>query len=820
MSNTKRQGKAGTLWAAAAFFLTLQWSVAPALVRTETFDNATSHEFEEVGTPRANGAGGDLNNFGFSDTDHAVAGAAGEAGGEFARRGFHIDAFADIDLGPAPLGRNENLVMAGNFNADGNLGFDGFIFLGYFDAVTSATASPFLGIRFQEPGAGYDGFRARLWIREADGSENVSAGIVNLEIGQRKSFDLAYTANPDGSGTLSGTIDGESISLTAASASSTTFNAFGMGAGFWDDTQTGQALAYFDNLTYTVNESTAGFVPSALTVASVDPPQSMQMVIPASCNVGQTVTYTIVSSVPGVASAAPPGTLTFADGGPQSQAFTLDINGAGQTTLTTTNDGGCADLPPATVDVIGLQSLDLQVAPGVLEVGQTRQATVIGDFGAAGTRDLTTEPGTVYDTSDPGVATVSATGLITAVGAGLVSISATHSALQDSVQLNVQYVDMPVGPKTETFDDDPGWTGSGNTSDGNNYAWNTVEDNAGGFFVRSGTNHYYSDATIGTLEEDDDFWASGTVRVDAHNNQYGDDGMSIVYHNALYTEYIGMAFISQAAGTYSVYAIEKVGGVSDFSLLASDKQVGQTYPWSFVWEAATQRMTYRFDGDMAVRPDLVKTAVLTHFGLGEVFPASIPGAGMWTYLDDVTYSTNVDGDGDGIVDPCDNCSQTANPDQADSDEDGTGDACQSDADGDGIQNDGDNSGTAGDNPCTGGNTADCDDNCPTTPNPDQADEDADGVGDACDACPDTNPGLPVDAQGCPLLVTGDFDRDGDVDQADFGHFQACLSGEFQTQADPDCQDALLDADDDVDQSDFAIFAACMNGPHLPPACPP
>jgi hypothetical protein len=60
-------------------------------------------------------------------------------------------------------------------------------------------------------------------------------------------------------------------------------------------------------------------------------------------------------------------------------------------------------------------------------------------------------------------------------------------------------------------------------------------------------------------------------------------------------------------------------------------------------------------------------------------------------------------------------------------------ALVADNDGDGIPDDGDGSGVAGDHPCTGGNTVECDDNCPSHPNPDQADIDNDGIGDACDA---------------------------------------------------------------------------------------
>ena len=69
-------------------------------------------------------------------------------------------------------------------------------------------------------------------------------------------------------------------------------------------------------------------------------------------------------------------------------------------------------------------------------------------------------------------------------------------------------------------------------------------------------------------------------------------------------------------------------------------------------------------------------------------------------------------------------------------------------------------------------------------------------------------------------IPGDFDADFDVDQEDFGHFQACLTGPGITQNDPDCLDARLDDDEDVDQSDFIIFQRCFSGPAVPadPQC--
>jgi lysophospholipase L1-like esterase len=65
----------------------------------------------------------------------------------------------------------------------------------------------------------------------------------------------------------------------------------------------------------------------------------------------------------------------------------------------------------------------------------------------------------------------------------------------------------------------------------------------------------------------------------------------------------------------------------------------------------------------------------------------------------------------------------------------------------------------------------------------------------------------------------DFDRDGDVDQADFGHLQSCLSGTGVAQDDYDCRNGRLDDDNDVDEVDLTAFLGCMGGADRTPTCP-
>ena len=76
--------------------------------------------------------------------------------------------------------------------------------------------------------------------------------------------------------------------------------------------------------------------------------------------------------------------------------------------------------------------------------------------------------------------------------------------------------------------------------------------------------------------------------------------------------------------------------------------------------------------------------------------------------------------------------------------------------------------------------------------------------------------IPVDLHVWQLA---DLDGDGDVDQSDFGRFQACFSGpgnDYETGC--AAADLDLDPDGDVDLDDLGVFQGCMRGANNTPGC--
>ncbi|MCC7072554.1 MAG: thrombospondin type 3 repeat-containing protein, partial [Deltaproteobacteria bacterium] len=162
-----------------------------------------------------------------------------------------------------------------------------------------------------------------------------------------------------------------------------------------------------------------------------------------------------------------------------------------------------------------------------------------------------------------------------------------------------------------------------------------------------------------------------------------------------------------------------------------------------------------------------------------------------------------DDDGDGVCDPCgeaaplptctgavsaagctgaDNCPAVANDDQEDGDGDGVGKACQACLDDEGEETECEEGQNAEDHDDDG--LLDIDDNCPFVANEDQLDNDEDGVGNLCD--------------NCPVLQNaeqGDGDEDGRGDTCDNC---AGVAGDDQTDTDGDGRGDLCDLDMDDD----------------------
>lgn len=163
-----------------------------------------------------------------------------------------------------------------------------------------------------------------------------------------------------------------------------------------------------------------------------------------------------------------------------------------------------------------------------------------------------------------------------------------------------------------------------------------------------------------------------------------------------------------------------------------------------------------------------------------------------------------DADGDGVLDPADNCPAIANANQTDTDDDDEGDACDTDDDGDDI--------------------ADSADNCPLISNTNQTNTDDDTEGDACDT-DDDNDEVLDNADNCPLVANTsqtntDTDTDGDACDTDDDNDEVLdgtdncplISNADQADADNDGKGDACDSSNDSDTDNDGIGDLLDNCP--------
>ncbi|RZB38447.1 MAG: hypothetical protein SRB2_00195 [Desulfobacteraceae bacterium Eth-SRB2] len=163
-----------------------------------------------------------------------------------------------------------------------------------------------------------------------------------------------------------------------------------------------------------------------------------------------------------------------------------------------------------------------------------------------------------------------------------------------------------------------------------------------------------------------------------------------------------------------VFTDDGINWEQQAKLLAGDGALGDLFGWSVA-----------VDGDTAIIGAYCDYDNVVDSGSAYVFSLTPP-----------------DSDGDGVLNVSDNCPDTPNPDQTDTDGDGQGDACDPDDDNDDV--------------------LDVDDNCQFVANTAQADYDLDGQGDACDI-DDDDDGVPDELDNCPLSTNADQVDSDDAD---------------------------------------------------------
>lgn len=165
----------------------------------------------------------------------------------------------------------------------------------------------------------------------------------------------------------------------------------------------------------------------ALTGVSVTPAapslavgQSVQLnPTPNGLGTGASVIYSYSSGTPSIASVSATGVVSGVAAGTATITVTATASGTGYATATrtTTATVSVSALPPA------LAGLTATLTPATLAVGQTVQVTPSPTGIAPGVSIAY-----AYATNAPAVATVSSTGVVTAVGAGTATISVTATA--------------------------------------------------------------------------------------------------------------------------------------------------------------------------------------------------------------------------------------------------------------------------------------------------------------------------------------------------------------------------------------------------------
>jgi uncharacterized protein YjdB len=98
---------------------------------------------------------------------------------------------------------------------------------------------------------------------------------------------------------------------------------------------------------------------------------------------------------------------------------------------------GCTSTTDVTDDGKAVSGLSVGPSTDTMSTGSTKQLTATLQYADGSSRDVTDDSGTVWNTSNASVATVTASGMVTAVAVGAVEISADFDTVKGDQQFAV-----------------------------------------------------------------------------------------------------------------------------------------------------------------------------------------------------------------------------------------------------------------------------------------------------------------------------------------------------------------------------------------------
>ncbi len=145
------------------------------------------------------------------------------------------------------------------------------------------------------------------------------------------------------------------------------------------------------------------------------------------------------------------------------QVATTDANGVvtsladGTTEITIANSGITQTIAVVVEEGVVLQALEL-IPPIITlrELGATAPSTLRGSFSDGSLRDLTNDPGTSFSIDDAAIASINATGLLTALAPGAATITGRSFGLSATAQVRVILTEGTGFLRGEVFDDSRG----------------------------------------------------------------------------------------------------------------------------------------------------------------------------------------------------------------------------------------------------------------------------------------------------------------------------------------------------------------------------